>query len=265
VLDPAVLAGTGITLTQVSATRIDLSGNSLIENYEAVISAATIEIDLEAGRVGDRTIAVTVQDPDGNTGSATTTFTVDDNLLTGPGDGSGDDIIVGTSVSDPDSDGDDVISGRGGDDRIDGRSGDDFIDGGDGKDTIIVGGPGNNIISGGPQPDEIILSTGPGVDLVRITGLSDGKDTIRNFNATQGDRLDLSLLFRDSEIDDASFDHFVRTTQDGKDFLVQVDLDGQGTDHRFVDIARLVGPTGVTAATDPSSFIITSDSDAQVA
>ena len=262
VIDDAVLAGTDIELNQVSATRIELTGLSSIENYEAVISAATIEIDLEAARLGDRTISVTVEDPDGNTGSATTTFTVDDNLIAGT---DGPDNIDGTSVTDPDSDGRDVISGRGGDDRIDGRSGDDFIDGGDGKDTIIVGGPGDNILSGGPQPDQINLSTGPGVDLVRITGLSDGKDTIRNFNATEGDRLDLSLLFRDSDIDPGNLDQFLQTTQHGKDFLVQVDLDGPGTNHRFVDIARLVDPTGVTAATDPSTFVITSDNDAQVA
>ncbi len=262
VLDSAVLAGTGITVTQVSATRIDLSGESLIENYEAVISAATIEIDLEAGRVGDRTIEVTVEDPDGNTGSATTTFTVDDNLLAGTAD---DDTIVGSSVTDPDSDGRDVISGRGGDDDVRPRSGDDFVDGGDGKDRIFVQGPGDNIISGGPQPDEIILSTMPGADTVRITGLSDAKDTIRNFNATEGDRLDLSSLLRDSDIDDANFDHFVRTEQHQTGVMVRADLDGAGSDHRFVDVAFLSQPVGVTGSTDPSTFVITGDSDAQVA
>jgi|GEM_PF-2684157 len=262
VIDPSVLAGTGITLTQVSATRIDLSGESLIENYEAVISAATIEIDLAAGRVGDRTIDVTVEDPDGNTGTASTTFTVDDNLLAGT---DGPDTIVGTSVTDPDSDGRDVISGRGGDDDIRPRSGDDFVDGGDGKDRIFVQGPGDNIISGGPQPDEIILSTMPGVDTVRITGLSDAKDTIRNFNATEGDRLDLTLLFRDSEISDSNFDHFVRTEQHQTGVMVRVDLDGPGADHRFVDVAFLSQPVGVTASTDPSTFIIVGDSENQVA
>lgn len=265
VLSDAVLVGTGITATQVSDSRIDLAGESLIANYEAVISAATIEIDLEAGRVGERKIEVTVEDPDGNTGSATTTFTVDDNLLTGPGDGSGDDTVVGTSVSDPDKDGDDVISGRGGDDAIDALSGSDFVDGGDGKDTIVTRGPGDNIVSGGPQPDEIILSVFSGADTVRVTGLSDAKDTIRNFNATEGDRLDFSLLFRDSDIDDANFDQFVRTEEHQTGIMVRADLDGAGADHRFVDVAFLSEPVGVTAATDPSTFVITGDPEAQVA
>jgi len=265
VLDPGVLAGTGITLTQVSDTRIDLAGESLIENYEDVISAATIEIDLEAARVGDRVVSVTVEDPDGNTGSATTTFVVDDNLLTGPGDGSGDDTIVGGSISDPDSDGRDVISGRAGDDVIESLSGNDFVDGGDGKDLISDRGPGDNIISGGPQPDEIILSTFPSVDTVRITGLSDAKDTVRNFDAPEGDRLDLTLLFRDSEIDDSNFDQFVRTEQHQTGVMVRADLDGPGADQRFVDVAFLSQPVGVTAATDPSTYIIVGDNEAQVA
>lgn len=269
VIDPAVLDGSGLTLTQVSDSRIDLAGEALIEVYETVISAATIEIDLEAGRVGPRSISVEVEDPDGNTGNADTTFTVDDNLLTGPDDGNGDDRIehpTTTSVSNPDTEGRDVVSGRGGDDRIDGLSGDDFIDGGDGKDHIVARGPGDNILSGGPQPDQIVLSTGPGADVVRFTGLSDGKDTIRNFDASEGDRLDFSLLLRDSDIDEATFDQFVRTQQDGSDVRVQADLDGAGGEHRFVDVVHLANPTGVTGSTDPSSFItIPSDSDAAVA
>ncbi len=254
VLDPAVLAGTGIIITEASDSRIELAGESSIPNYEAVISAATVEIDLAAARLGDRVVSVTVEDPDGNTGSASTTFVVDDNLLTGPGDGSGDDTIVGTSISD--SDGRDVISGRGGDDKIDALSGNDFVDGGDGKDRIVTRGPGDNIVSGGPQPDEIILSVFAGADTVRITGLSDGKDTIRNFNATEGDRLDLSLLFRDSDINDANLDHFLQTEDRETGVMVRADLDGAGSDHRFVNVAFLSQPVGVTGSTDPSTYII---------
>ncbi len=259
VLDPAVAAGTGIEITRVSDTEIRLQGLSSIENYETVISAASVEIELDEPVLGPREIAVTVTDPEGNSGDATSTFVVDDNLLAGT---DGPDEITGTSVTTPDSDGHDVISGRGGDDKIVPRSGDDFVDGGDGRDTIDASGPGTNIIIGGPQPDLITL--GPGTDTVRITGLADGADTIRNFNATEGDRLDLSLLFRDSDITADTFGQFVRTDAIENGVKVQVDLDGGGTDHRFVDIAFLVNPVGVTTSTDPASFIITPDNDPAV-
>jgi hypothetical protein len=95
-------------------------------------------------------------------------------------------------------------------------------------------------------------------------GLSDGTDTIRNFNATEGDRLDLSVLLRDSGITDATFDAFVRTQAITGGVKVQVDLDGPGSNTGFVDVAILENPTGVTASTDPSSFVITPATDPAV-
>jgi hypothetical protein len=293
VLDPASGADKGITVSQVSDTEIRLEGLSSIENYEAVINATTIAVDLENPTLGSRDISVTVLDPDGNPGTSTTSFTVDDDLLVGDGDGdgpgngdvpgdgdddngdgdgngsgddgdigSGDDVIIGTSSSEPGKTGNDVISGRAGDDEIIAVSGDDFVDGGDGKDFIDVRGPGNNIVIGGPQPD--LINLGPWPDVVRITGLGDGADTIRNFNATEGDKLDLTQLFRDSDINAASFDHFVRTSAITNGVKVQVDLDGAGAEQRFVDVAYLVNPVGVTSATDPATFVITPDNDPTV-
>lgn len=262
VLDPAVADGTGISIVRVSDTELRLEGTSSIENYENVISAATLNIDLEQGLTGTRQISVTVTDPDGNSGSTSTSVVVDDNLLAGTADTDEADAFPVTSVTTPDSDGRDVVSGRGGDDDLKPLSGDDFTDGGDGKDVIDERWPGENVISGGPQPDFIIL--GEGADTVRITGLGDGADTIRHFNAAEGDRLDLTVLFRDSDITSQTFDHFVRTSAIDDGVKVQVDLDGAGGQHRFVDVAYLQSPVGVTAGTDPASFVITPDNDAAV-
>jgi hypothetical protein len=252
VLDPAVLAGTGITATQVSDTRIDLSGLSLTENYETVISAIGIDVDVDNPIYGIREVTVTVTDSDGNQGTKSTSFDVQDNLIAGT---PGNDTLVGTP-------GDDVIAGRAGDDQISGAGGNDFIFGGDGRDTIDVSLPGENIVIGGLQADTIIL--GPGADVVRMVGLSDGTDTISNFNATEGDKLDLTLLLRDSGITDGTFDSFVRTQVTGGNVTVQVDIDGPGANTGFVDVAILQNPTGVTAATDPSSFVITPADDPAV-
>jgi hypothetical protein len=252
VLDPAVLAGTDITLNQVSDTRIDFTGLSLIENYEKVISAIAIDVDVQNPTFGTREVTVRVTDSDGNEGTRSTSFEVKDNLIAGT---PGNDVLVGT-------DGDDVIAGRAGDDQIFGNGGNDFIHGGDGRDTIDVSLPGENIVIGGLQADTIIL--GPGADVVRMFGLSDGTDTVRNFNATEGDRLDLTVLLRDSGITDATFDAFVRTQAVTGGIKVQVDLDGPGSNTRFVDVAILENPTGVTASTDPSSFVITPATDPAV-
>jgi Ca2+-binding RTX toxin-like protein len=252
VLDPAIANGTGIAIQQVSATELRLTGLSSILNYETVISATTIDVNVDQPIYGARTVTVTVTDPQDNVGSSSTTFTVDNNLIVGT---DGPDVLEGTP-------GNDVISGRGGDDQIFGNGGNDFISGGDGKDVIDVSQPGENIVIGGPQPDTIIL--GPGADVVRMFGLSDGTDTIRNFNATEGDRLDLSVLLRDSGITDATFDAFVRTQAITGGVKVQVDLDGPGSNTGFVDVAILENPTGVTASTDPSSFVITPATDPAV-
>lgn len=261
VLDPAIAAGTDITVTQVSDTEIQLEGISSIENYEKVISAAKISIDLDEALTGTRTISVSVTDPDGLSGSTSTSVVVDDNLLAGTEGGDSPDVFPATSVTTPDSDGRDVISGRAGDDHIKPLSGDDFVDGGDGNDTIDARWPGENTITGGPLNDFIIL--GPGADTVRMTGLGDGADTIRFFNATEGDKLDLTLLLRDSDITAENFSQFVRTIGSSGG-IVQVDLDGGGSDHRWVDVAYLQDATGVTATTDPATFVITPADDPSV-
>jgi hypothetical protein len=255
VLDPSVADGTGITVTRVSDTELQLDGLSSIENYEAVINASTIAIDLDDIKLGDRQIAVTVEDPDGNTGDSTTTVTVDSNLIAGTDEG---ETLRGTDTA-PGEPGD-VISGRGGNDYILGYGGDDFVDGGDGDDNIVLAGPGSSTVTGGPGFDQISL--GPLADTVRITGLGDGADFIRNFNATEGDRLDLRELLRDSGVTDETVDQFVSSSEfnfnDGG-IRVQVDLDGPGGHQRPVTVAYLEQPVGVTVDTDPSAYVITSD------
>ncbi len=260
-LDPSVAAGTGITVTQVSDTLIQLDGAASIAAYQQVINAATIAIDLEKPEFGEREIEVSVTDPDGLTGMGTTVIDVENNLLTGPDGGNGNDIIIGTAPGDGQS-GDDVISGRGGDDVIFGMGGNDFIDGGDGRDRIVVTEPGNNTIIGGPQPDQILL--GPGADTVKITGLADGADTIFFFDASEGDKLDLQQLFRDSDITADNIADYIQTSAITDGVKVQVDLDGAGSDARFVDIAYLQDPTGVVAGGDPSSFVIIPPAEPQV-
>ncbi|MFQ4137985.1 VCBS domain-containing protein [Nodosilinea sp. PGN35] len=131
----------------------------------------------------------------------------------------GDDIITGGSDTDViyGGDGNDMISAGGGNDSIygeagsdviNGGSGNDYLDGGDGDDIIsggsgndwLLGGAGDDVLSGGSGND--VLIGGPGNDLLiggigndtfKYQALTDGFDTIRDFEIV-GDRIDLSAM-----------------------------------------------------------------------
>lgn len=99
-----------------------------------------------------------------------------------------DDVLNGTT-------GNDVIYGQGGDDEISGGSGADVIFGGAGTDSL-VGDAGNDILSGGSDRDD--LEGGAGADtfryyLVTESTLADS-DRIRDFDSSEGDRIDLSQI-----------------------------------------------------------------------
>ncbi|WP_224638955.1 Ig-like domain-containing protein [Vibrio vulnificus] len=74
---------------------------------------------------------------------------------------------------------------RGGDDVIDGGLGDDTLYGQGGNDTLI-GGLGNDILTGGD-----------GADIFKWVDMETARDLVTDFNASQGDKLDLADLFDD--------------------------------------------------------------------
>jgi Ca2+-binding RTX toxin-like protein len=100
---------------------------------------------------------------------------------------------------------------------LDGGVGSDTITGSSGVDKII-GGIGNDILTGNGGADNFIFSEAGDLHA----------DTITDYNATEGDKLNLSSLL------DASFDQndlvaeFVRLVNDGTSVKVEVDIDGAG-------------------------------------
>ncbi|MFC3613208.1 calcium-binding protein [Lutimaribacter marinistellae] len=158
--------------------------------------------------------------------------------------GEGDDLIVDivggfySSVGDTinGNDGNDTIFGGSGEDVLGGQSGDDMIRGGDGHDWI-GGGSGNDVLSGGLGNDRFWGGTGDdfiygdagrneatggaGADTFLLTPT--GTLTIRDFNATEGDRVIVNA-------DD----------WDRGDFYLQrvVGADGESDDDRAVILHR---------------------------
>jgi hypothetical protein len=103
--------------------------------------------------------------------------------------------VIGGSASSTHSGaaGDDYLSGGAGDDLLYGLQGNDTLDGGTGND-LLVGGAGDDILIGGLGDDQ--LTGGSGADTFTWKAGDLGKDSILDFNASEGDRIDLSDLLQ---------------------------------------------------------------------
>lgn len=103
----------------------------------------------------------------------TATFISIENILYSIVGTDGNDNLIGTP-------GNDTLSGLAGDDTLSGLAGDDSLDGGIGNDSLN-GGIGNDTLTGGT-----------GADLFFYNSLADGIDTITDFNAAEGDKIQIS-------------------------------------------------------------------------
>ena len=109
--------------------------------------------------------------------------------------------------------GNDIIFGQGGDDVLDGGKGNDILLGGTGKDTLL-GGSGNDILIGGSGADTFVWKSG-----------DTGNDVIKDFKASEGDRIDLRDLLQGESA--STIDNFLKiTTVEGVSTL-QVSSEGK--------------------------------------
>jgi len=119
---------------------------------------------------------------------ADATFTLGDMTLFG---GTQNDIIWANAGNDRifADDGDDIINGGPGDDLIEGGDGNDELRGGDGDDTLD-GGLGRDDLFGGAGADRFVVT--------EVENPFMGLGTfVNDFNATEGDSLELSSLLVD--------------------------------------------------------------------
>ncbi len=111
----------------------------------------------------------------------------------------GNDTLLGGA-------GNDILFGSGGNDWLDGGKGNDILLGGTGNDTLI-GGQGNDILIGGSGADTFVWKSG-----------DTGNDVIKDFKASEGDRIDLRDLLQGET--GSTIDNFLKiTTVDGTSSL----------------------------------------------
>ena len=234
------LAGTGITaLEDGSAGRVVLAGDAPVATYETILRSIVLQA---GGTLGERMVTVEVVDDEGATSDpAQISFDFSAATLVVGSDGS--EPFLGTVDTDP-------ISGRGGDDEIFGLEGNDLLDGGAGDDSLD-GGPGSDLLFGGPGKDT--LTGGEGADRFFLLSLPDRGDQILDFDAVEGDVLDLSSLFQGVDIDIANVDSFLQFEQSGEDIAVSANVDGAQTNFDPVQVVTLVDPTGVTTVQDAAA------------
>ncbi len=135
--------------------------------------------------------------------------------------------------------GSDTISGAGGDDILYGLDGDDIIYGGAGDDTIY----------GGTGADELYGDGGADRFAFMLEDATSAIDNIHDFNASEGDIIDISnVLYNYDPITDAISD-FVKFTDNGADSIMSIDIDGTGTVTGFVDAAVIIGGAGLDSTT----------------
>ncbi|MEE3663101.1 tandem-95 repeat protein [Brenneria sp. g21c3] len=116
----------------------------------------------------------------------------------------GNDILNGGT-------GNDILYGQGGNDTLYGGSGNDKLYGGD---DILIGGPGNDILTGGS-----------GADLFKWQAGDVGHDVIKDFNAGEGDRIDLSDLVGELE-QGTDISNYIRITESNGSPTIEVSTEG---------------------------------------
>ncbi|GGE22197.1 type I secretion C-terminal target domain (VC_A0849 subclass) [Gemmobacter megaterium] len=222
-LDVDVAAGTGAT-----------AENTLMPIYSGLQGASASSAALEA------LLGTKAQHFIGSEGADTYTGTRFGDLVDG---GAKADVIRGVQ-------GDDVLNGDAGRDRLYGNKGEDLLNGGDGNDRLygglgndtlyggvggdtLKGGAGDDVLQGGMGRDQ--LYGGAGADTFVFAELSDSSarkfDTIHDFDAAEGDLIDLSGVAEFSFIGTDAFSNTAGelrydVTEAGT--FVSGDVDGDG-------------------------------------
>ena len=209
----------GLSVTEVNgdavsgSTNIDgLYGTLTIDENGDYTYTPNVE-DLPAGMSDSFTYTVT--DADGSEDTATLTidindhnYVVDDNDNVAVADAAGGTVNA--------LDGNDVLIGSDQADTLMGGAGNDNLMGNDGDDTLI-GGAGNDILTGGDGADIFKWESGDDG-----TSSEPAVDFVTDFNAGEGDVLDLADLLVGESDDATDLTNYLSFESDGTDTVINV-------------------------------------------
>jgi surface adhesion protein len=220
--------------------RIEIEANSAADARITSVSFSSINVNNAAVDVAPVEVGYTLTDTDGDASSSTLTLRVMGNNLFGD---SAANNITGTAGNDriDAGAGNDTVSGGAGSDLLIGGAGNDILNGNDGADELrggigndtLNGGNGNDILVGGMGNDA--LTGGAGADVFRwdladrgVAG-TPAVDTIADFSAAQGDKLDLRDLLQGEMLDGGAIGNlgaYLFVERSGSDTVVHISSNG---------------------------------------
>ena len=186
-LPPAGFTGT-LNLTVTASATETANANTASSSQNFTVTIGETSNTLTTGSASDQSL-------DGTSGNDLIRGYAGNDTVNG---GDGNDLIYGGAGNDVLNAGNhnDHLYGGVGNDSLNGDSGNDYLDGGVGTD-ILNGGIGDDILRGGLGDDQ--LTGGTGADLFLLQRGDLGSDTIKDFNFSEGDRIDLSDLLLGEE------------------------------------------------------------------
>ena len=117
--------------------------------------------------------------------------------------------------------------------EVAGTSANDTIFGTDNADTLVSSAGNDELYGGG------------GADVFLFTSIGEGLDTIKDFNALEGDVVDLSAILQDFDSVQDSINDFVFQTESNDNTVISVDVNGSGDAAQAVEVVVLEGATGL--------------------
>jgi len=109
----------------------------------------------------------------------------------------------------------------------------------------IHGGSGDDIINGGLSSDLLWGGAGADTFVINSSDALTRRDTIEDFNAGEGDKLDISNLLTGYQAGTSEITDFVHMVTSGNSTLVEVNTTGDGVASHYHVVATLVGVTGL--------------------
>lgn len=138
---------------------------------------------------------------------------------------------------------DNIMTGGDANNTMRADAGNDVLIGNDGND-ILYGDSGSDILRGGAGTDYLYGGLGADTFAFDKTNTGTGVDRIKDFNISQGDRIDISNVLQGLDPIANIITNYINVMESGKNSVLRVDLSGSGTN--WTDIAIIENVLNMT-------------------